>query len=93
MDSDTEALKQQLEELKRITVDTNRVIHGMRRGQRWRSFFGILWWAAVIGFSGVTYYYYVQPYVDQAQHAYGNAQNFQSQIQDFLSQFNKAKTQ
>lgn len=93
MDSEVEDLKQEVEELKRISVDTNRVIHGMRRGQRWRSFFSVVWWVAIIAVSGASYYYYVQPYVAQAIKSYDNAKDFQVQLQNLFAKFGQTGTQ
>lgn len=86
-------MRQEVEELKRISIDTNRVIHGMRRGQRWRSFFGVVWWIAIIAVSGASYYYYVQPYVEEAIKSYDSAKQAQSQVQDFFAKFGSTKTQ
>ena len=87
MATDIDGLRQEMEELKAMTADTNRVVRGMRRGQRWRTIFQIIWWLTLVGITGATYYYYVQPYVTQAMSAYGNAKDFQVQVQDFFAQF------
>ncbi len=86
-------MRQEVEELKRISIDTNRVIHGMRRGQRWRSFFAVAWWIVIIAVSGASYYYYVQPYVTEVMKSYDNAKGFQVQVQDFFAKFGQTKAQ
>jgi hypothetical protein len=76
-----------------LAEDTNRVVHSMRRGQRWHTIFQIIWWLTIVGISGYTYITYVQPYVGQIMSAYGNAQDFQVQIQNFFAQFARQNPQ
>ena len=90
MDPEIAALKKEVEELKAVTIDTNRMLHGMRRNQRWHSFGTLLWWAAIIGVS-VWSYYFIQPYLQKALDAYSGiqqntetAQGWQQQAQDFF---------
>ncbi len=77
-------IKKEVEKLKAITADTNRIVHGMRRSQRWHTFVTVLWWAIILGLTGASYYF-IQPYINQVTQAYGNAQSLQTQAQDFLS--------
>lgn len=93
MDTDIEELKGEVEELKALTQDTNRIVHGMRRGQRWRTLFSVVWWVAIVAVSGATYYYYVQPYVEEIMKGYDNAKGFQVQVQDWFAQFGQKKAQ
>lgn len=87
MDQEIDELKQEVEDLKAITADTNRQVRKMRRSQRMHTIFTIVWWLTIVGVTGAAYYYYVQPYVEKITEAYGNAENFQSQVQDWFSQF------
>ena len=91
MDPEIAELKREVEELKTLTVDTNRMMHGMRRGQRWRSFVSILWWLTILGLTGASYYF-IQPYINQAMQTYGDTKDIQVQVQDWFSQFGN-KTQ
>ena len=92
MDTDIEDLKQEVESLKAVTVDTNRIVHGMRRSQRWRSFVTMVWWLTILGITGATYFY-LQPYINQAMQAYGDTKDMQVQVQDWFAQFGQTKTQ
>ncbi len=92
MDTEIEALKREVESLKAVTVDTNKMLHGMRRNQRWHSFMALLWWAVIIGAS-VWSYYLIQPYIAQATAAYGNTKDLQVQVQDFFAKFGQTKAQ
>ena len=96
MDPELAELKKQVEELKAVTVDTNKIVHGMRRSQRWHSFMSLLWWVIIIGAS-VGSFYFIQPYLQKALDAYTGMQQsakttegWQQQAQDF---FNKYLTQ
>ena len=86
MDPEFKALQDELKRVETLSADTNRMVHSMRRSQRWHSFVSIVWWLLIIGLTGASYFYF-QPYVQQAQSAYGNAKDFQLQIQDFFAQF------
>ncbi|MSR70513.1 hypothetical protein EXS62_00510 [Candidatus Kaiserbacteria bacterium] len=87
MDADLEELKRQIERLEKTTTETNRSVHKMRRSQRRQTILRVLWWVVIFGISAYTYLTYVQPYVDQMMSAYGNAKDFQVQVQDFFAQF------
>lgn len=93
MDPEIRELKQEVAALKEMTADTNRAVRGLRRSQRWRTIFSIVWWLTIAGVTGATYYYYVQPYVTQVMSAYGNAKDFQVQVQDFFAQFGRTEAQ
>lgn len=93
MESEIDDLKQEVEELKALTVDTNHQIRKMRRSQRLHTIFTIVWWLTIVGVTGAAYYYYVQPYVQKIMDTYGDAQNFQSQVEDWFSQFRQNNDQ
>ena len=92
MDQEIAELKREVESLKAVTVDTNKIVHGMRRSQRWHSFFTVLWWIIILGLTGASYYF-IQPYISQATAAYGNAKDFQVQVQDFFARFGRTGAQ
>lgn len=93
-ESDIDALKQEVEELKELTADTNRQVHKMKRGARWALLFQLVWWLSILGITGAAYYYYVQPYVQKieqfymdAQHGAGQAQGWYEQMQQFFAKY------
>jgi hypothetical protein len=100
MDQDIEELKQEVEELKAMTEDTNRQVHKMRRAAWWGRAWAIIWWLLVFGVSGAAYYYYAQPviqrveqYYESFQHQSGQAQNWGSELgQLFAGYFSGAST-
>ena len=59
-----------IDEILRITKDTNRIVHKMRRSILWGRFFLVSWWVIIIAVSGVTYYVYAQPYVNRLEQLY-----------------------
>ncbi len=80
-----------LDEIYRLTKDTNHMVHKMRRAQLWGRFYQIAWWLAVLAISGYTYYHYLQPQVDrvmqlyvQVQQGTAQAQSLQSQVSGFF---------
>ena len=73
MDPEIEELKELARAQSRIAEDTNSIVHKLHRGVWWGRIWTLLWWAAVLGIGGATYYYYLAPYVDQIQALYGNA--------------------
>ena len=91
--SEIEELKQEVEELKAITQDTNRQVHKMRRSNRWALLFRIIWWLTILGVTGAAYYYYLQPYVERAMDAYNNTKDLQVQVQDWFAQFGRTGAQ
>ncbi len=87
MDPEIQELKELVEKNIKMTEDTNRIVHKLRRNIWWGRLWTIVWWALVLGVSSVTYYVYLQPYVDQATRAYGSTKNFEQQVQNFFTQF------
>lgn len=80
-------LRQEVRRLTKTVEETNTVVHKLRRSQRWHTLFQIVWWLSVVGITGAAYYYYIQPYVSNVMDAYGNAKDFQVQVQDWFAQF------
>ena len=98
MDPEIAELKREVAELKAMTADTNRIVHGMRSSQRWHSFMTLVWWAVIIG-ATVASYYLMQPYIQKAIDSYQglqqsgqNAQSLQQQATDFLKNFTQPST-
>lgn len=93
MDDEIDALRQEVDELKQLTQDTNRTVHKMRRSIWWGRLWTLVWWGAVFLLSGAAYYYYAQPYIDKLEQYYAGfqqqasqAQSWESQVQKFLQQ-------
>jgi hypothetical protein len=84
-------MEPKMEDIYRLTLDTNRMVHKMRRGLIWGRLFQVVWWIAILAISGYTYYVYAQPYVDkliksyaQVQQTIGQAQNISSQSSGYF---------
>ena len=91
MDPEIDELKELVARQGKVIEETNHMIRGMRRSQRWSHVIRIVWWLVWIGAAGAAYYYYVQPYIDSILHAYQSAQhgvqeahNFPQMIQDYF---------
>ncbi|MDE2071124.1 MAG: hypothetical protein KGI70_00060 [Patescibacteria group bacterium] len=93
MDTEIQSLKKEVDELKSLTLDTNRTVHKMRRAAWWGRLWGIVWWLLIFGASGAAYYYYVQPYVNTIMKEYGNAKDLQLQVQNWFAQFGHTTSQ
>lgn len=52
-----------------LSEENNQILRGIRRSNRWGSFFKLLYWLIILGISYGAYVY-VQPYVDQLMKAY-----------------------
>jgi hypothetical protein len=97
MDTDTtdglDELRAEVEELRQVSEDTNRVVHKMRRGIWWGRIWNLAMWIVFFGISGAAYLYYVQPLVTKAQQYYlhfqqqaGQAQSWEQQASEFFKQ-------
>lgn len=70
-----------IDELLRLTKETNRMVHKMRRSQLWGRFFQIVWWIAIVAISGAAYYYYAAPYVNKIEQLYAQLEQGGAQAQ------------
>lgn len=93
MANDLDELRAEVEELREVSEDTNRVVHKMRRGIWWGRLWTIAMWLVFFGVSGAAYLYYVEPLVTKAQEYYmhfqqqsAQAQNWEQQASQFLKQ-------
>ncbi|MEK7569252.1 MAG: hypothetical protein AAB497_04050 [Patescibacteria group bacterium] len=69
-----------IDELLEITKENNKILHGMRRTQRFSSFFTLVYWAVILGSIFGTYYYFqptIQKYVKTIQTSMGIIQSFE----------------
>jgi len=93
-DPEIEELKEIVKRQGQVIEETNRMLHSMRRGQRLRTLWSVVWWAAIIAVSAGAYYYYLQPYITTLEQYYANfqhssaqAQTLESQISNWFKQF------
>lgn len=82
-----------------LAEENNRILRGMRNSVRWGRFFTLLWWGVILASTGVAYYY-LQPYIEQAQQIYTQArdanhqaENYGAQFADFLNQLKEKQQQ
>ena len=69
-----------LDELLELTRENNKILSGMRRSQRWSSFFSFTYWVVIIGSILGGYYYFqptIQQYTKTLQTSVGIIQNFE----------------
>lgn len=86
MDSKIEELEELIKQNIELTQETNRIVRGMRRSARWGWFFTLVWWGVILASTGAAYYY-LQPYIQQAQELYTQARDANHQAQDYGAQF------
>ncbi|MEX0909870.1 MAG: hypothetical protein WDZ75_01090 [Candidatus Paceibacterota bacterium] len=58
-----------IDRLLRLSEENNRMLKAMHRAQVWARFFRFIYWAVIIALTIVAYYY-LQPYLEQAQTLY-----------------------
>lgn len=78
MDTDS----QKMEELLELTRENNKILHGMRRTQRWSSFFTFAYWMIILGSIFGVYYYFqptIKKYTQTLQTSVGILQKFEEQ--------------
>lgn len=72
-----------LDELLELTRDNNKILHGVRRTQRWSSFFTVVYWAVILGSIFGTYYYFqptIEKYMSVFQTSIGTIQQLQKSV-------------
>jgi len=80
---DMELDERKIDELLELTRENNKILHGMRRTQRWSSFFSLVYWAVILGSIFGTYYYFqptIQKYMKTIQTSMGIIQKFESGV-------------
>jgi len=97
-DPDLAELKEIVKRQGEVIAETNRMVHSMRRGQRWRTLVHVVWWLAIVAVSAASWYY-LMPYLNQllAQYAHlqqqaQQAQTLQQQVAGWLGQFGPHST-
>ncbi len=72
-----------LDELLEITRENNKILSGMRRAQRFSSFFTFAYWAVILGSVLGVYYYFqptIQKYMKTFQTSVSIIQNFEKTV-------------
>lgn len=72
-----------LDELLEITRENNKILRGMRRTQRWGSFFRLVYWTVILGSVFGVYYYFqptIQKYMKTFRTSVGIIQNFEKTV-------------
>jgi hypothetical protein len=80
-------MEDKLNELLILTKENNKILRGMRRSQKWSSFFNFIYYALIIG-SIFGSYYYLQPYVNSFMETY---RELSSGIQGVRTDITEAK--
>jgi len=80
--------KKLLEDTFALAKDNNKMLHAIRRGQKWASFTRVVYWLIIIGIS-VGAFYFMQPYIDQMQGIIKNAGTTFDQIKNIGSSIPK----
>ena len=91
VDTDTgiESLKQEVEELKAVTEDTNRQVRKMRRAAWWGRLWTVGLWVVFFALSGAAYFYYAQPYIKAVEGYYAAFQKKASEPENWGTQLGK----
>lgn len=79
-----------MEELLKLTRDSNKILHAMRRHQRWASVGHALYWLLIVGVS-VGSYVLIKPYLQTLMETYDKITEASNSIQDmnFSNPFSK----
>ena len=55
-----------------LAEDNNKILHAMRRSQRWSSIARAVYWIIIVG-SALGAFYLLQPYIDKLKSVYSGA--------------------
>jgi len=61
--------RKMLDEALLLARENNKILHGIRRGNRWSMFFTLAYWILILGSLGVGFYF-AKPYIDLADQSY-----------------------
>lgn len=75
--------KKLLEEVHELAKENNKMLHKMRRAQRYAALMRVAYWFVIIGL-GVGAFYFIQPYIDAIQGFTGDAKSTIDQFKSFL---------
>ncbi len=66
--------KKLLQEVHDLSKENNKILHGIRRSNRWSSIFRAIYWIIIIGVS-IGAFVFLQPYITSALKAYKDIQS------------------
>ena len=76
--------KQLLHSIAQTVEENNKILHKMRRSQRWTSIMTVVYWIVIIG-AAVGAFWFLQPYANSFFNTYSTAQ---SELNSIKSSFN-----
>jgi hypothetical protein len=82
--------QEKLEEVYKLTLENNQILHGMRSRERVANAVRIIYWLIIIG-SLVGTYYYVSPLLDMLLSKRGQVDDTLKQFEQLRSQFPETK--
>jgi hypothetical protein len=89
--SDSDLTNQEkLEEVYKLTLENNHMLHKMQNRDRIGIIFRVIYWAVIVGALGGAYYY-VRPFFDSIQANSSHAQGVIQQFEQLRSQFPETK--
>jgi hypothetical protein len=89
--SDSDLTNQEkLEEVYRITLENNHILHKIQSRDRIAMTFRIVYWLVILGVLGGAYYY-VRPFVDSIRESNSRANGVMEQFEQLRSQFPEAR--
>ncbi len=95
-DQEIDELKELVRQNIKLTQDTNRVVRDMRRASRLKSLFWFLIFCLSIGSSVYTYFYFIEPRINQIKAVYQKdvmpLQSASGNFLDFLKNFGNASS-
>jgi len=90
MDPDTQEIKALLQKNLEFSQETNHMVHAMRRNARFANLVRVVYWLAIIGVIGASYYFYVAPYITKIESALQQTQMSTSQAQSTIQNFGQS---
>ncbi len=82
--------QEKLEEVYRLTLENNHLLHKMQSRDRIAIIFRIIYWLAILGALGGAYYY-IRPFVDTIKASNSRAEGVLEQFEQLRSQFPETK--
>ena len=80
MEQEVEELKELVRRNIKVSEETNRIVHSLRRAERWHTGMRVVWWLLILGFFAASYAYFA-PYITQIMELYrsiGSSEVFQN---------------
>lgn len=76
-----------IEVIKKLTIDNNIMLHKIERRAKLGIYFKIMYWIVIFGIAAGAFYY-VQPYIDDLMKVYENLKHTQEKSSEFIKGFN-----